>query len=93
MSRSSRVGMLRAGACVATIAFAGWASAADPQPAAKEPSKEMRAQMAQMHEAMAACLKSDQTVAACRNQMRAKYSGMMGHGHCGMMDEAVAVPK
>jgi hypothetical protein len=43
-----------------------------PQPpATAEPSKETREKMAVMHEKMAACLRSDKSIADCRNEMRA----------------------
>ena len=55
-----------------------------PQPpATAEPSKEAREKMAVMHEKMAACLRSDKSIADCRNEMRA-YCQQMGPGGCPM---------
>jgi hypothetical protein len=77
------------GVCAAAIVAGRAADAAEANP---EPSKETRAQMAQMHDAMAACLRSDRSLAVCRDEVRTKYKGMMGHGHCGMMDETATPP-
>jgi hypothetical protein len=51
---------------------------------ANEPSKEMRAQMAQLHEQMAACLKSDKSFADCHQDMMANCP-MAKDGNCPMM--------
>ena len=46
------------------------------------PSKEMRAQMAAMHELMAACLRSDKSMSECRTEMMARCQSMMGSQGC-----------
>lgn len=62
----------------------------------KEPTKEQRAKMAEHHEKMAACLRSDKTMKECHEQMKkaCEESGSMcpgmggGHGHMrGMMKD------
>lgn len=55
-----------------------------------EPTKEMRAKMADMHQQMATCLKSTKTFDECRDEMRGscqEFGGMMhgGPGHKGHM--------
>ncbi len=67
---------------VAGAAFAGSASDAGQS----EPSKEMRAKMATLHEQMAACLRSDKTMTECRSEMRKHCQETMGKDHCSMMD-------
>ncbi len=65
-------------------AFAGHHKHGGPIP---EPTKEQRVKMAEMHDKMAACLRSEQTMAACHEEMNAacEASGdscpMMGHHH------------
>lgn len=55
--------------------------AADQPPAAPPaPTKEMREHMAAVHEKMAACLRSDQAIAACRDEMQKNCQEMMGQG-------------
>jgi hypothetical protein len=66
---------------VAGRAFAADAPAAPPA----EPSKEMRAKMAALHEKMAACLRSDKPIADCRAEaMQYCQSNMGEHGCMGM---------
>lgn len=50
----------------------------------EEPSKEMRAKMATMHEQMAVCLKSDKKFSECHDQMMSSCP-MMKDGKCPMM--------
>ena len=56
---------------IAPMLLVGASSFAADQPAATPPasSKEVREQMAAVHERMAACLRSDQAFAACRHEM------------------------
>ena len=63
--------------CLSSIALAQ-----APAPAA--PSKEMREHMAQLHEKMAVCLRSDRSVGDCRAEMHQECMSM-GAGACGMM--------
>jgi len=59
------------------------AKAADAKPAKTgkaAPSPEDRAKMAEAHEKMAACLRSDRPVKECRSEMKKAHKGM-GWGH------------
>lgn len=68
------------------IAGANAVFAADEPPAPPPaPSKEMREQMAAMHERMAACLRSDKAIAACRDEMQKNCREKMGEQACPMM--------
>lgn len=51
----------------------------------KEPSKELRNKMAQIHEKMATCLKSDKSIKECQQQMHSNCQSMMGKSGCPMM--------
>lgn len=66
---------------------AAWS--ADPAPTASpsqaEPSKEMREKMATLHEQMAACLRSDKSVAECRTEMMKSCRETVGAQGCPMM--------
>jgi hypothetical protein len=71
---------------VATVLISGIALAADKTPAsAAEPSKEMRAQMATVHEQMAACLRSDKSFQDCRSEMMNGCQQLMGESGCRTM--------
>jgi hypothetical protein len=71
---------------VATMLMSGIALAADKAPAAAaEPSKEMRTQMATVHEQMAACLRSDRSFHDCRNEMMNGCQQLMGQSGCPTM--------
>lgn len=73
----------------AAIMFSSAAFAAEVPPAADPvPSKEVREKMAAAHEAMAACLRSDRSVADCRNDMQTTCKKMHGDG-CMMMSMAL----
>jgi Spy/CpxP family protein refolding chaperone len=49
------------------------------------PTPEMRQNMAEMHQKMADCLKSERPMAECRKEMM-KNCPMKGKGHCPMME-------
>lgn len=71
---------------LAAVLFASAAFAADAPPAdAPPPSKEMREQMAAAHDAMAACLRSEKSIADCRHDMRMKCRQIHGEQGCPMM--------
>ncbi len=71
---------------IASLVLSGIALAADPASAvAPEPTKDMRAQMATLHEQMAACLRSDKPFNDCRNEMMTGCKSMMGKNGCPMM--------
>ena len=63
------------------------ASAGDVPAAAQQatPTKEMRAQMATVHEQMAACLRSDKPITECRTEMMKSCQKLMGTQGCSMM--------
>jgi len=61
-------------------------TAAEPPAGPPEPSKEMRAKMASAHERMAACLRSDKSMAECRSEMMKSCHEIMGGRGCPMMD-------
>ena len=66
------------------ISWAAVAAEGAP-PASAEPSKEMRAKMASVHERMAACLRSDKPFADCRREMMKSCQKLMGEHGCPMM--------
>ena len=73
---------------IASMMIAGASSvlAADEPPAVPPaPSKEMREQMAAVHEKMAACLRSDKAFADCRDEVQKNCREMMGQQACPMM--------
>ena len=67
----------------------GTAWAADPAPADStlqaSASKEMREKMATVHEQMAACLRSDRSIAECRKEMMNSCREIVGDHGCPMM--------
>lgn len=71
------------------LVSAGAAFAAEPQKGAPpEPTPEARQNMAAVHEKMAACLKSNRSIAECRTEMQASCQSMMGQGGCPMWGSA-----
>jgi hypothetical protein len=68
-----------------SLASAGAALAADPQAAAPaDPTPAARQQMAEVHEKMAACLRSDRPIAECRAEMWKSCQSMTGESGCPM---------
>lgn len=66
------------------LASAAPAFAADPEkPVA--PSAEQRQKMAEVHQKMADCLKSNRPMSECRDEMHQSCKGMMGEAGCPMM--------
>jgi hypothetical protein len=66
---------------------AGAARSAEPAPAAASarepgPSKEAREKMALMHEKMAACLRSEKSLAECSTEMLKNCRDIMGPENC-----------
>lgn len=49
-------------------------------------SKEKREKMAETHEKMATCLKSDKKMSECHQEMRNQCKSMMGEKGCPMME-------
>jgi hypothetical protein len=75
-------------ATLASLVLSIPALAADP--GTKGASKEAREHMAEMHEKMALCLRSDRSMSECRNEMMGNdmagmCSGTMGQDMGGMM--------
>ena len=67
------------------LALSGTVFAAPPASTPAGPTKEMREKMALLHEQMAACLRSDKSLAECRAEMQKSCSGMMGDQGCTRM--------
>lgn len=65
----------------------GSAYAADPATGAAAPSKQDREQMAQLHEKMATCLRSDKSVGECHKEMATQCRESMGADKCKGMAE------
>ena len=65
----------------ATVALAANPTATTSTP----PSKETREKMAVLHEQMAACLRSDKSIADCRDEMRKNCQTTVGAQGCPMM--------
>jgi len=64
---------------MALLSVAGASFAAEPEHMDRPaPSKEMRAKMANAHEQMAACLRSDRPMVECHEEMMKQHE-MMGH--------------
>ncbi len=79
LSRSAR-GVAASITSALLIAAGSAAFAADAPTSA--PSKEMREQMATLHEQMAACLRSDKTMSECRSEMMKNCQSTMGNQGC-----------
>ena len=58
-----------------------WSADTSTPPA---PTKEQRSAMAQAHEQMATCLRSEKSLAECRQEMMQTCRGMSGYPGCGM---------
>jgi len=69
---------------VLLISGAGASWAVEPAAPPNAPTKEMREQMATMHEQMAACLRSDKPVVDCRNDMMKSCQALSPGKNCGM---------
>lgn len=78
------VASLPIAACIAAASVAFGAGASSDHSA---PSRQMREQMAAMHEQAAACLRSEKPIAECRNEMMqsCRKMKMMGGRDCSMM--------
>jgi hypothetical protein len=71
---------------IASMLISAIALAADNAPVGpSEPSKEMRAKMATLHEQMATCLRSDKSFSDCRSEMMKGCQQLMGERGCPMM--------
>jgi hypothetical protein len=70
---------------VLLIALSSAALAADAPAAPSTPTKAMRQRMATLHDAMAACLRSNKSIAECRAEMQKHCQAMMGNQGCTRM--------
>ncbi len=90
--RASSKRALRIGVAIGALSLlVGVASAAPPSTGGATVSKETREKMATIHEQMAACLRSDKSLAECHSEMRKSCTDlgdqgcpMMGMGGMGM---------
>ena len=78
---------LRIGLALAAMSVMGVVALAATQPrtAPAMMTKEMREKMAVLHEQMAACLRSDKSLADCRDEMRKSCKDSLGDQDCPMM--------
>lgn len=67
------------------MALTSSVGAAGPETSDATPTREMRNQMAAMHDKVAACLRSDRPFAECRSEMMEGCHSIGTHG-CPMMD-------
>ena len=75
-------------ATLALIVGAGVAISADPASQGHPTmSKEQREKMAAIHEQMAACLRSDKSIADCHNEAMKSCQDAMGKDWCSTMHE------
>ena len=77
---------------IALAIYCATVAAAEPPAAPPEPSKEMRAKMAAAHEQMAACLRSEKSMADCRKEMMKSHHELMGEQGCPMMEMGMHGP-
>ncbi len=71
---------MTAALAAATLAYSSLTAAAPPTV-----SKEQREKMAQAHDNVAQCLRSDRPIAECRQEMMRASNAMMGEHDCKMM--------
>ena len=68
------------------LTWAASAHAAEPKKSAPAaPSPEVRQQMADVHQKMAECLRSDRPIAECRTEMMKSCRDLVGQASCPMM--------
>lgn len=85
-TRASRMGVQGLMAIMVVLAGASTALATEPSPGTHAaPSKETREKMAAVHEKMAACLRSDKSIAECHTEMMKSCEEIMGKDGCPMM--------
>ena len=80
-----KAGRSRSCAWIVTVSLVagGAAFAADPQSGTPDPAQ--RQKMAEIHERMAACLRTDRPFEVCRAEMRESCQTAMGQAGCPMM--------
>jgi len=68
------------------LTWAASTHAAEPKKSAPAaPTPEVRQQMADVHQKMAECLRSDRPIAECRTEMTKSCQGLVGQASCPMM--------
>jgi hypothetical protein len=67
------------------LAWSGPARAAEPKKAPAAPTAEQRQKMAEVHEKMAECLRSDRPIGECRREMARACNETLGADGCPMM--------
>ena len=79
---------VRSCALVAALILAAAAPtlAAEPEKAPPAPSAEQRQKMAEAHQRMADCLKSDRPISECHSEMKQSCHDAHGEGGCPMME-------
>ena len=70
-----------AGALLIALSSAAFASN-PPAATPSAPTRAMRERMANLHEQMAACLRSDKSISECRTEMQKQCQEMMGSQGC-----------
>ncbi len=85
MIRSDQKTGLRCLALGAALLWGSCAPASPPATGVAAPSHAMREKMAQIHEKMAACLRSDRSIADCHQDMMNQCHQALGDQTCRMM--------
>ncbi len=86
MTHAARKALFTSAALGAAVLWASFAWAAPPPPAGiAAPSREMREKMAEVHDKMAACLRSDKPIAVCHREMMQNCRAALGVRRCRMM--------
>lgn len=82
-----RIRRIRKVVWIVAIALGAGAAAAQEagKPGPGTPSAEQRSAMAEIHQGMADCLRSESPIDACRAQMQSRCRAMMGAEGCPMM--------
>ncbi len=85
--RSASSGRAALVAAALLLSVSAWSADPPSTTAASQaaPSKEVREKMAALHEQMAACLRSDKSLADCRAEMRTNCWQTVGAQGCPMM--------
>src|SRR5690242_3806157 len=85
---------IRSGLVLAALSVMGTVSLAATQPSAPATvTKETREKMALVHEQMAACLRSDKSLADCHAEMRKSCKESLGDQGCPMMGMGMGMGK
>ena len=85
MIKSARTTALQGLALGAAVLWGSCAIASPPATGVAAPSPAMREKMAQIHEKMAACLRSTRSIADCHQEMMNQCHQVLGDQTCRMM--------